>query len=188
MPRIKKSENIQKIEEPLTNYKVNGEAPDNSKNYLGRPKINIEAIEDNSSSGSSEIIEKPKKVLSEKQKLAFEKARLKRQENIQTIKLVKEKEDKEFQKMKDEKLMKKELKDKKKKDLEIKKLELENDSSDSEQSIVIVKKKKKPKKKVIYVDDDDDDEQKDNNIVIINKMQPHKAQPKVRPQPIGRFI
>lgn len=163
MPRIKKSENIQKIEEP---------------------KIEIEHIVDDDSSGSSEVIEKPKKVLSEKQKEAFEKARLKRQENIQTRKMLKEKEDKEFQKLKDEKQNKKVLKEQKKKDLELKKIELDN-PSDSEESVIVVKKKKS-KKKVIYVDDDE--EQKDNNIVIINKMESQKLPPKMRPQPMGRFI
>ena len=167
MPRIKKTEKIAKTE-PL-------------------PVVETVDETDSESSGVSDtsapiVIEKPKKQMSLKQKEAFEKARLKRQENIEFRKQEKEKKAAEYTKLIDEKKQKKELKIKKKQDLELRKIDTDSESSEE---IVVVKKTKRAKKKIIYIDDEE--EPKDNNIVIINKMDNPKPVKATRPKPMGVF-
>jgi hypothetical protein len=125
-----------------------------SKNFdanLREPEPEPEPDSESSSSDSDEPVlkpvkvklqeVKPKKVLTEKQKQAFEKARLVRSENIKARKEIKEKEDAKIQKLLDEKKAKKEAKLKKKQDLELKKIETSSDESSDDE--VVVKKKKK---------------------------------------------
>jgi hypothetical protein len=169
MPRGKKTQVIAPVED--------------SKEEL----VKSEPESDTSSSSSSpDVIEKPKRQLTEKQKEAFEKAKLKRQENILFRKAEKEKQQAEYNKLLDAKKAKKEAKLKKKQDLELKKADTDSDSSES---IVLISKKKKKanKKKIIHVYDDEDEKQ-DNNIVIINKMESQKPkQPVGRPRSVGVF-
>lgn len=133
------------------------------------------------------VQQKPQKqkrnyVMTDARKLAFEKAQQKRAENIALRKQLKEKEQAEFEKIKQEKEAKKAKKEAKKKELELKKLELLSDESEveeEEEEQIIVKKKKKPAKKkvIIYISDDEQDEK---NIIIVNKLD---SKPQIPPQP-----
>ena len=109
------------------------------------------------------IIEKPKRVMSEKQKEAFKKAQMIRQENI--MKRLKEKEEKIIT----EKLSK--LKEKEKR-LEsvlpakpIEKPEEVSEDDDEPQIVVVKPKKPKKKKKQIVVVQDSDSDSDDEPII-----------------------
>ena len=129
--------------------------------YLKNKKQNV--VDDDISSTESESeIEisknvtkkgKPKKeyILTEARKLQFEKARIKRMENIQKQKMEKE----QFQKQKDELKRIADEKKKLKQEKQIKKLKKEIESESEEE--IIIKKTKKPKKKIVYVESDDSD-------------------------------
>jgi hypothetical protein len=117
-----------------------------------------------SSSESEEEVKpiKAKRVQSQAQKDAFERARVKRAEQIAIRKEVKDKEDLKFNEYKNAMKLKKDAKVLKKKEAELK----EYDSS-SEESVIVVKKKKSKQKKVVYISDDEE-EKKPINIVINN--------------------
>ena len=169
MPRVKKTNENTPIE-PIKQDLVQSEPESDSSS---------------SSSDSHDVIEKPKRQLTEKQKEAFEKARIKRQENIAFRKAEKEKQLAEYNKLLDAKKAKKEAKLKKKQELELKKADTDSDSSES--IVLVSKKKKKAKKKIIRVYDDEEENQ-DNNIVIINKMENQKPKlPVGRPRSVGIF-
>ena len=146
-------------------------------------------------------LEKPKKPKTDAQIKAFEKARLKRAENILKRQEEKQKEKEDFDKIKEMKKQIKEIKIKKAQQKELK--EITNDSeadtepeTDSEEEIVVKKKvrtsKVKPKKKVIYVDEDE--EPNDRNVIIVNKIQPPVVQQhpsknvNIRPKPKAIFL
>jgi hypothetical protein len=142
-------------------------------------------MQDNLESGSSEsgieYTEKPKKerkpyVLTEKRKEQFEKARLKRQENIAKKKLDQQKENENYLMLKANLEKKKKEKEIKKQQKDIAKLALEANVTDEEQVII----KKKPKKKVIVVESDSDDD-------IIYKRRP-KEPIQTPPQPPPRPV
>ena len=123
------------------------------------------------SSSESEEEDKPitqvktKRVQSQAQKDAFEKARIKRAEQIAIRKEAKDKEDAKFNEYKNTMKSKKDAKILKKKEAELKQYE-----SSSDESVIIVKKKKKTKK-VVYISDDEEDK-KPINIVINNSTPP----------------
>ena len=142
-------------------------------------KKTIEVLNENdnkSSSGSEEseqeplklekskIPPKPKRdhVMTEARRIAFEKAREKRQANYLLRKAIKDKEIEEYNKTKNEKALKRQELEAKRRDYELKQLEM----SSSEDEPIIVKKKKS-KRKVIYVSDDEND---GKNIIIVNKL------------------
>jgi hypothetical protein len=121
------------------------------------PKIentkNTETITDSDTDDNYDVktLEKQKRFKSDAQVKAFEKARLKRAENILKRKEEKEKEKEDFDKLKEMKKKIKELKLKKAREKELK--EIDNDDDDepisSEDEIVVKKviKKKSPKRK-----------------------------------------
>ena len=109
---------------------------------------------------------KTKRVQSQAQKDAFEKARIKRAEQIAIRKEAKDKEDAKFNEYKNTMKSKKDAKILKKKEAELKQYE-----SSSDESVIVVKKKKKTKK-VVYISDDESDDKKPINIVINNSTPP----------------
>ena len=131
---------------------------------------------------------KIRKEKTEAQIKAFEKARLKRAENILIRQENRKKEQEEFNQMKEMKEKIKELKAKKKQQIELKKYETES-ASESEPEIVVKRKTTKKKQpKVIYIDDDEKDEK---NIIIVNKMEKSQPQPQhinVKPKPKAIFL
>jgi len=141
-------------------------------------------------------LEKPKKPKTDAQVKAFEKARLKRAENIIKRQEERAKEKEDFDKLKEMKKQIKEIKIKKAQKNELKEIASDSESSESETEEVIVRKvkttksKPKPKKKVIYVDESD--EEPDNkNVVIINKIQPPQPvhqHPGIKPKPKALFL
>jgi hypothetical protein len=150
------------------------------------PKKPIEILETNDGKTDSESEEseyepqklekckddpKPKKehVMTEARKLAFEKARQKKQENFLLRKAIKDKEKGEYNAIKNEKALKRQEKEAKRREYELQKL----DMSSSEDEPIIVKKKKS-RRKVIYVSDDEDD---GKNIIIVNRLDPKPPAP-----------
>ena len=127
-----------------------------------------EESEDDSFSSSSSIVmtkkpvkqkavkEKKPYVLTPARKAQFEKARIKRAENIEIKKQIKSKETEEHELLKQDLIRKKELKTIRKKAREIKRIvQTVEESEESEPEIII--KKKKPKKKVVYESSSDEE-------------------------------
>ena len=119
-----------------------------------------------SSSESEEEVKpiKAKRVQSQAQKDAFERARIKRAEQIAIRKELKDKEDAKFNEYKNTMKSKKDAKILKKQAAELKQYD-----SSSDESVIVVKKKKKSKK-IVYISDDEDDHKKPINIVINNAL------------------
>jgi len=196
MSKIKKSNKNEEIVDSDDVMQITNK-PSNKNKALVKQLIQQQqesSSESESESGSSsseehiakpQRLEKPKRqyVVTEARKQAFEKAKQKRAENIALRKQLKEKEQEEFNKMKEMKLKKKQTKEAKKKLLELQALET---SSESEAEQVIVKKKKKPKKKIVY-ESASEEEKPDKNIVIINKFE-KQEQPAVVAKPMKRTI
>ena len=127
-----------------------------------------EESEDSLSSSSSivmkkkptkeKVIKPPKEkkpyVLTPARKAQFEKARVKRAENIEIKKQIKSKENEEHELLKQDLIRKKELKTIRKKAREIKRIVQTVDESESEPEVVY---KKKPKKKIVYESSSDEE-------------------------------
>ena len=151
-------------------------------------KAEIEEKQENpvlvESQSDNDIELKPKKekkpyVLTEARKAQFEKARIKRNENIQIRKIEKEESTKEYLDKKKELQQKKDETLKKKHTKELIQLQQELDKENAilgEDEIIdeeiIVKRKPKQRKKIIYIDSDDDEEDDSNkkNKIIINNI------------------
>lgn len=132
---------------------------------------------------------KLRKEKTEAQIQAFEKARLKRAENIMKRQEERQKEQEEFHLMKEMKKQIKELKTQKKQAIELKKYETDSDSEPEPEIVVKRKTTKKKQPKVIYIDDDDEKDEK--NIIIVNKMeksQPPPQQINVKAKPKALFL
>lgn len=159
------------------------------------PKSKIPKIEDkpeeplgDSSSDDDDsapvALEKPKRVRSQAQIDAFEKAKETKRLNFLKRKGLADKKEEEIQQ-----LMKKKQEKKERKVQKLKELEVFDESESEEEPQIIVKKKvkKQTKAKVVYVDSDDEEVEKpvDKNIIIINKMHPqlsHKKPVMVKPE------
>lgn len=131
-----------------------------------------------------------KRLKTEAQIKAFEKARLKRAENILKRQEERKKDQEEFHLMKEMKKQIKELKTQKKQAIELKKYETDSES-EPEPEIIVKRKTTKKKPKVIYIDDDDEKDEK--NIIIVNKTvnpntQPHQQTMNVRQKPRAIFL
>ena len=159
---------------------------DSNKDYK------IDKPDANTSKTKSTHLDESKTIRKEKteaQIKAFEKARLKRAENILKRQEERKKEQEEFYQIKEMKKQIKELKTKKKQEIELKKYDTESDSEDEPQIVVKRKTTKKKQPKVIYIDDDD--EKDDKNIIIVNKMeksQPPPQQINVKAKPKAIFL
>ena len=163
---------------------------------------NIESVVDSDDDNSNpKALEKQKRPKTDAQVKAFEKARLKRAENILRRQEEKEKEKEDFDKLKQMKKQIKELKLKKTREKELKEIDDENDddpSSSDDQVIVkkVVKKKNpaKKNKKIIYIDEEDDESRdNDRNVIIVNKIpaptiNQHPPVPATRPRPKAIFL
>ena len=154
-----------------------------------------EESEDSLSSSSSivmrkkpvkeKVIKPPKEkkpyVLTPARKAQFEKARVKRAENIEIKKQIKNKENEEHELLKQNLIRKKELKTIRKKAREIKRIVQTVDESESEPEVVI--HKKKPKKKIVYESSSDEE-------IVIKKPKPVKQElppaPPQTPRPVKR--
>ena len=159
---------------------------------------NTETIVESDTDDNCDVktLEKQKRPKTDAQIKAFEKARLKRAENILRRQEEREKEKNDFDKLKEMKKQIKELKVKKEREKELKQIhDNDDDASDSDDEIVVkkvVKKKVQKKKKVIYIDENDDDESTtDRNVIIVNKMpaiNQHPPVPATRPRPKAIFL
>ena len=150
-----------------------------------------EESEDSLSSSSSIVAKKPstekivkppkeKKpyVLTPARKEQFEKARIKRAENIEIKKIAKNKENEEHELLKQDLIRKKELKTIRKKAREIKRI-VQTVESESEEEVIV---KRKPKKKVIVYESSSDEE-------IVKKKPPKKELPPAPPAtPVRRVM
>jgi hypothetical protein len=197
MSGIKKSKFIQEMrQKELLNSDTESDEELEKPKKTALPKNPMKKKKDvyvsDSEEGEIEIEDKPKKkayVLTEGRKQAFEKARMKRAENVEFRKQQKEKEDTAYNAFLDKKKLKKQKSVDKKKALEIKKLDVESSSEDEttdEKPVKAPPKKKvsEKKKKVVYSDSDSDSEIETkkgrNKIVIINKLDKGNSQ---QPQP-----
>ena len=160
---------------------------------------NTETIVESDTDDNCDVktLEKQKRPKTDAQIKAFEKARLKRAENILRRQEEREKEKDDFDKLKEMKKQIKELKVKKEREKELKQIHDDNDDDASSDDEIVVKKvvKKKvasKKKKVIYIDENDDDEStNDRNVIIVNKMpavNQHPPVPATRPRPKAIFL
>ena len=158
---------------------------------------NTETIVESDTDDNCDVktLEKQKRPKTDAQIKAFEKARLKRAENILRRQEEREKEKNDFDKLKEMKKQIKELKVKKEREKELKQIHDDNDDDDqsSDEEVVvkkIVKKKVPKKKKVIYIDENDDDEStNDRNVIIVNKMPaPINQHPAPKPRPKAIFL
>ena len=153
-------------------------------------------IDSDTDNSEVKTLERQKKPKSDAQIKAFEKARLKRAENILKRQEEKQKEKEDFDKLKEMKKQIKELKIKKEREKELKHIYDDNDDDDqsSDEEVVIkkvVKKKVPKKKKVIYINENDDDDEStnDRNVIIVNKMPaPINQHPAPKPRPKAIFL
>lgn len=164
------------------------------------PKIentkNTETITDSDTDDNYDVktLEKQKRLKSDAQVKAFEKARLKRAENILKRQEEREKEKEDFDKLKEMKKKIKELKLKKTREKELKEIDDDDDPISSDDEVVvkkIVKRKVPKKKKVIYINEDEDDEStNDRNVIIVNKIPAPtiNQHPASRPRPKAIFL
>ena len=127
--------------------------------------------------------EKKEYVLTDARKAQFDKARIKRQENIDLKKKTKELENEEYNKVKNELLYKKDEKDKKRQARELLKLKREvEETSSEEEEIVKPKAKPKPKpkskpKKVEYKSESEISDLTESEDEIPIKRKPKKVLP-----------
>jgi hypothetical protein len=156
----------------MSDKKISKKMVNNEEKIEKLEKTKRSKVIDLSSSESEEEVKpvKAKRVQSQAQKDAFEKARIKRAEQIAIRKEVKDKEDAKFNEYKNSMKIKKDAKALKKKEAELKQYE-----SSSDESVVIVKKKKKSKK-IVYISDDEEDKKPIN--IVINNSTPTQ-QPKI---------
>jgi len=173
---IKHIEDIKPVEEFESESEISGK---------------YEESEDDSFSSSSSIVMTKKKpvkqkavkekkpyVLTPARKAQFEKARIKRAENIEIKKQIKSKETEEHELLKQDLIRKKELKTIRKKAREIKRIVQTVEESEESEPEVIVVKKKKPKKKVVYESSSDEEIVKKKPIIKQDLPPPSTPKPR----------
>jgi hypothetical protein len=136
---------------------------------VSNPEQQIPSESSSSPEQEKETISKNQRkpyVMTEARKEAFEKAKLKRAENLKIKQELKAKELEHLNKLK-EMAKSKKIKKIEKLESEIKNI---SDSDDTKEEIIIAKKKraKKPRKQVVYVSDSDENEGDKKNVIIIN--------------------
>jgi len=141
--------------------------------------VNTEELEEETDNESGIELKKERKkyqrtkpfVQTEKQKEVWERALMKRKENNELKKKMKEDEKISRKKELEDKMIKKVNRLKKKQDKEDKLLEVSDDESIEPE--IIVKKVKKPKKKIIVVEESDDED----NVKYIKRNHPPQVEP-----------
>jgi len=141
--------------------------------------VNTEELEEETDNESGIELKKERKkyqrtkpfVQTEKQKEVWERALMKRKENNELKKKMKEDEKISRKKELEDKMIKKVNRLKKKQDKEDKLLEVSDDESVEPE--IIVKKVKKPKKKIIVVEESDDED----NVKYIKRNHPPQVEP-----------
>ena len=141
--------------------------------------VNTEELEEETDNESGIELKKERKkyqrtkpfVQTEKQKEVWERALMKRKENNELKKKMKEDEKISRKKELEDKMIKKVNRLKKKQERENKLLEVSDDESVEPE--IIVKKVKKPKKKIIVVEESDDED----NVKYIKRNHPPQVEP-----------
>ena len=140
--------------------------------------VNTEELEETDNESGIELKKERKKyqrtkpfVQTEKQKEVWERALMKRKENNELKKKMKEDEKISRKKELEDKMIKKVNRLKKKQDKEDKLLEVSDDESVEPE--IIVKKVKKPKKKIIVVEESDEED----NVKYIKRNHPPQVEP-----------
>jgi len=166
--------------------------PEEESEYESEISQQYEESEDSLSSSSSivmkkkpakeKVIKPPKEkkpyVLTPARKAQFEKARVKRAENIEIKKQIKSKENEEHELLKQDLIRKKELKTIRKKAREIKRIVQTVEESESEPEVVY---KKKPKKKVVYESSSDEE-------IVIKEKKPKPIKQELPPPQTPRQV
>ena len=128
MSKNNKSNKLEKIVDVSSDSEV-----DSNKDYkIDKPDANTSKTK----SSDTIDIKTVRKEKTEAQIKAFEKARLKREENILKRQEERKKEQEEFNQMKEMKKQIKELKTKKKQEIELKKYDTESESEDEPQIVI----------------------------------------------------
>ena len=128
--------------------------------------------------------------LTDKRKIQFENARIKRAENIEKRKLEKQEKDKEFLETKKKLEIKKDGREKiqqektlKNISYEIVKKQLQQEESDDDEPQIIIKKKK-PKKKVIVIEDSESEDEP----IVVHRNKQDKPKQNLPPRQISPLL